>query len=154
MRRKEREIQDFDEIVEALRRADTIRLGLNGPEYPYVVPLSFGFEVADGKIAVYIHGAKEGLKHDLMARDNRVCVEADTCERFVDLGNDVTTAYESVIGFGEIEKLTSEADMRKGLDLILEHCGFPGYPYEAGVLKVLTVHRIVLSRVTGKRNKQ
>lgn len=43
MRRSDREITDFNEIVDVLRRADTIRLGLHDDPYPYVVPLSFGF---------------------------------------------------------------------------------------------------------------
>ena len=62
MRIKDREITDLTKITDTLRRADTIRLGLyNGP-YPYVVPLSFGFEADNGNITLYFHGAKEGLK--------------------------------------------------------------------------------------------
>ena len=45
MRRADREITDFNEIVEVLGRADTIRVGLFNGEYPYIVPVSFGMEV-------------------------------------------------------------------------------------------------------------
>ena len=58
-------------------RCDTIRLGLNNGEYPYVVPVSFGFEVSEGRIVIYIHGARDGLKRQLIAANGKVCVEAD-----------------------------------------------------------------------------
>ena len=48
MRRKNREITDFNEITELLGRCQTIRLGMFDHEYPYVVPVSFGMEVKDG----------------------------------------------------------------------------------------------------------
>ena len=60
MRRAENEMSSLADIVDVLDRCDTIRLGLHGSEYPYVVPLSFGYEVANGKVVLYAHGAKEG----------------------------------------------------------------------------------------------
>ena len=77
MRRSDREVTSFDEIVDILRQANTMRLGLHDAPCPYVVPLSFGFEAAGGRITLYFHGAMEGLKHELIARDPHVCVEAD-----------------------------------------------------------------------------
>ena len=153
MRQNKREIRDFDQITEVLSRCDTIRLGINDSPFPYVVPLSFGYETRDGKILLYIHGAKEGLKHDLLAKDNHVCVEADICHRFADTGHSVTTIYESVIGFGQAEKVFGEEAML-GLKLLLEHCGFPDYPIcEPKMLEVMTVYRITLDSVTGKKRE-
>ncbi len=150
MRKKEREIREFADIVDVLRRCDTIRLGICGGEYPYVVPLSFGYETENEKLVLYVHGAAEGKKHDLLAANNKVCVEADLCHRFVDTGASVTAEYESVIGYGTAEKAAG-ADVEKGLALLLEHCGFAGHPYDRGVLRVLTVYKITLDAVTGKR---
>lgn len=150
MRRADREIKSFSEIVEVLERCDTIRLGINDEEYPYVVPLSFGYEVKDGQIVIYVHGAREGKKHDLIGRNPCVCVEADICHRFVETGDNVTTEYESLIGFGRAEK-ANEADTIRGLDLILKHCGFENFPYEPSVASFMTVYRVTLESVTGKR---
>jgi nitroimidazol reductase NimA-like FMN-containing flavoprotein (pyridoxamine 5'-phosphate oxidase superfamily) len=150
MRRSDREITDFDEIIDVLRRADTIRLGLHDEPYPYIVPLSFGLEVADGKIALYFHGAKEGLKHDLIAKNPHVCVEADIFHSYVETAKSVTTEYESVIGFGVCERIIGFDDAR-GLDTLLTHCGFDGFAYDRAVLDVTAVYRVALERVTGKR---
>jgi len=150
MRKSEREIKVFNEVIDVLHRCDTVHLGIFGEEYPYVVPLSFGYEVAKGKIILYVHGAQEGLKHDLIAINNKVCAEADICHRFADTGRGVTTVYESVIGFGTAEKIFGE-EAAKGLDLLLSHCGFAGYQYDKEVLNILTVYKITLDSVTGKR---
>ena len=42
MRRSDREIKDFDEIVKVLERCDAVRLAFNDGDIPYIVPLSFG----------------------------------------------------------------------------------------------------------------
>ena len=150
MRKSEREIKDFNEVIDVLHRCDTVHLGIFGEEYPYVVPLSFGYEVANGKIILYVHGAQEGLKHDLITVNNKVCAEAGICHRFADTGRGVTTVYESVIGFGTAEKIFGE-EAAKGLDFLLSHCGFAGYQYDKEVLDILTVYKITLHSVTGKR---
>jgi len=153
MRRADREVKEFNEITDILSRCDTIRLGLNGGEYPYVVPLSFGFEVIGQAIVFYIHGAKEGLKHDLIAKDNRVCVEASIFHEFTEVPehNTVTTQYESFIGFGKAEKVIGQAAVR-GLDLICEQAGFKGFDYGGErALDAVTVYKIEIASFTGKR---
>lgn len=45
MRRKDREITDFDEMIKIIEKCDTCRLALNDEEYPYIVPLNFGHKM-------------------------------------------------------------------------------------------------------------
>jgi nitroimidazol reductase NimA-like FMN-containing flavoprotein (pyridoxamine 5'-phosphate oxidase superfamily) len=150
MRRSDRQITDFDELADVLRRADTIRLGLHDEPYPYVVPLSFGLEVADGKIAVYFHGAKTGKKHELIAGNPHACVEADIFYRYAEVPKSVTTEYESLIGFGVCECVSGD-EAAHGLDLLLTHCGYDGFVYDRAVLEVTAVYKVTLESVTGKR---
>lgn len=151
MRRSDREITGFNEIIDVLRRADTIRLGLHNDPYPYVVPLSFGFEAAEHKITLYFHGAKEGLKHDLIARNPHVCVEADIFHRYADVPPDnVTTEYESFIGFGIAERAEGD-EAARGIDLLLAHCGYAGFEYDRAALGFIAVYKIVLDSFSGKR---
>jgi len=150
MRRQDREVTDFAKITDILRRADTIRLGLHGDPYPYVVPLSFGFEVADGKITLYFHGATEGLKHDSIQKNPLVCVEADILHRYATVENNVTAEFESFIGFGKAERV-SDDEAVKGLDLLLAHCGYSGFEYDKAALNHTWVYKIELESFTGKR---
>jgi nitroimidazol reductase NimA-like FMN-containing flavoprotein (pyridoxamine 5'-phosphate oxidase superfamily) len=109
MRREDREIKQLEGIVDVLSRCDTMRLGIADADAPYIVPLSFGYELLNGRIAVYFHGAQEGRKAELLRSLPRVCVEADLCHGFPYNGKGgYTCDYESVIGWGDIELLSGE----------------------------------------------
>jgi nitroimidazol reductase NimA-like FMN-containing flavoprotein (pyridoxamine 5'-phosphate oxidase superfamily) len=149
MRRSDKEVKDLNEIVDILRRCNTIRLGLHDAPYPYVVPLSFGMEVLDGRISIYFHGATEGLKHDLIRANPHVCVEASLFYGYKETKTSVATEYESVIGFGKAVLVSGEEAI-KGLDLLLEHCEFGGYQYDHKVLDVTAVYKVTFDTFTGK----
>jgi len=150
MRRSDREITDFKEIIDVLQRADTLRLGLSGGPYPYVVPLSYGFETDGDKIFLYFHGAAEGLKHTLIAQNPRVCAEADIFHGYRETPGSVTAEYESFIGFGTAKIVTGD-EAAYGMDLMLEHCGFHGFPYDRESLNHTRIYRVALDSYTGKR---
>lgn len=151
MRKANREITKFSELAALLERCDTIRIGITDDDAPYIVPVSFGYEAADGRIAVYFHGAVAGRKFELLKKHPRVCVEADVCNGFVDNGSDgVTCDFESLIGWGNAELLGGE-EAEKGLRLLMEHCGMGGYVCGADAMPITAVHRVVLDNLTGKR---
>ena len=151
MRRNDREITDFNEIADVLQRADTMRLGLHDEKYPYVVPLSFGFEAAGGKITLYFHGAMEGFKHALIQKNPFVCVQTDIFHAYKEVPGSVTTKYESFIGFGKAEAVTGGQAV-KGMDLLLAHCGYEGFSYHHAALDFTRIYKIELDSFTGKRN--
>lgn len=151
MRHADREITEFEEIVQVLDQCDTIRIAMFDEEYPYIVPVSFGYEVSDGKIVVYFHGAKEGKKHDLLKKNAKVCVEADLLHGYKKTGRSITADYMSVIGFGEAQ-LVEGAEAVKGIELLLIHCKTEGYSAEDCVaLGITDVHKVMLDQVTGKK---
>jgi len=152
MRRTDREVTSFAEITDILRRADTIRLAMHDEPYPYVVPLSFAMEAGEGNITLYFHGAKEGLKHELLEKKTHVCVEADIFHGYAETPGGVTTRYESFIGFGKAERVHG-AEAAKGLDLLLARCGCEGYEYDTAALEGTAVYRIDLDTFTGKCNR-
>ena len=47
MRRSDREIKEFDKIVEVMRKCDVCRVAINDEKYPYILPLNFGMDVID-----------------------------------------------------------------------------------------------------------
>ena len=50
MRRNDREVTDFDEIVKIIDECEVLRLGLADGDYPYIVPMNFAYRVTDGRI--------------------------------------------------------------------------------------------------------
>lgn len=151
MRKSEREIRERAEILEVIARCQTVRLGLFSDDFPYIVPLSFGFEERGGRLTVYFHCAKEGKKIDLLMRDGRVCLEWDSLAGYVETGHSLTADYESVIAFGHAHRCEGEERVC-GISRLLEHTGFPGYSArECAALPVVDVWCVVCEQVTGKR---
>lgn len=151
MRNIKRQIDSFDEIIEIIKNAKTVRIGINGGEYPYVVPMSYGYDVENGKAVIYIHGAAEGKRFTMLSANPDVCAEFDEFHGFFKVPGSATAHYESVIGFGRAIRL-SGAEAKKGLDLIMEHCGFGGEEYSCPVSESVAVYRITLEKISGKRN--
>lgn len=151
MRKSQREIKDADGIAAVLDKCRTIRLGLNDGEFPYVVPLSFGWERCDGAFRVYFHCAKEGKKTELIARNNAVAVEADVLNGYVKTEHGVTADYESIIAHGRAHAVFGEEAIH-GIELLLEHCGVTGYSARACVMTdIVAVYRIDIESITGKK---
>lgn len=149
MRKSNREITDFGQIVDLIKNVNTIRLGINDNPYPYVVPLSFGFEVIDGKINFYFHGATVGKKIELIEQNPNVCIEGDICHRYMDTISSVTCLYESFIAFGSCKKLSGN-DAIYGLQKILEHCGYPNHSVNDKAVSVTAVYKIEIDSITAK----
>ncbi len=151
MRKQERAIVAFEDILSVIDGCQVVRMGLSGGEFPYVVPLSFGYRVCDGKLLVYFHGATEGKKVDCMARDGRVCLEWDIFHGYVETGHSVTADYESVIAFGSVRRCEGEERI-VGIRCLLEHTGFAQYSAETcAALPVVDVFCVTCDEVTGKR---
>ena len=66
MRRKDRLVSEFNELIDIIKRCDVCRLGINDEEVPYILPLNFGMSVEDDKLYLYFLGAPEGYKYSLL----------------------------------------------------------------------------------------
>lgn len=151
MRKSDREIRDYNEILRLLDECQTIRLALHDEPYPYVVPLSYGWEERDGKLFVYFHCAKEGKKLDLITKNGNVCFEADCLAGYKSTGHGVTADYRSLIAFGKAERVYGE-ELVRGLELLLAHCHVEGYSArECAAMGITAVVRITVDGITGKR---
>ena len=150
MRRKDREITDHTELLAVLDRCQVLHLALNGKDAPYVVPLSFGWEEREGAVCLYVHGALSGLRHELLAADDRVAVAADVFQRYIETPQGISCVYESVMGTGRAENIVGEAAAH-GMDCILRHCGYTGYEVPQAALARTSLWRITLDTLTGKR---
>lgn len=78
MRRFENGTHDPVMISAILDQVNVVHVGCFDEEYPYVVPLSFGYEIKDGKLLVYLHSAREGHKIDLWKKNPHVALTFST----------------------------------------------------------------------------
>ena len=121
MRRKDREITDFDEMMKIIAKCDTCRVAMFDETFPYIVPFNFGTDLEDDQLYLYFHCAMEGKKLDLIAKDNRVTFEMDCDHNFIlyEERMSCTMGYESVIGHGVIETVPDE-NKYESLKILME----------------------------------
>jgi len=155
MRRSEREVKDFNEIVAILEKCEVLRLALCVNNEPYIVPMNFAHETVDDKLCIYLHGAKEGKKIDFIRKNPNVCFESDCSYKTITSEEACkwSAEYQSVIGSGKIYILEDDADKMHGMDLLMKHYGFQGKPnYPPQMLKAVNVMKIEVSEITGKQH--
>lgn len=66
MRRNDRAVTDPVEIVDIMSRCEVLHLAIAAEPAPYLLPVNFGME-PDGR-SLYVHGAMEGTKYDLLTK--------------------------------------------------------------------------------------
>lgn len=153
MRRADREITDFQELLAVMEKCDVCRIALNAREAPYIVPLNFGMEVVNGnQVVLYFHSALEGTKLDLIAADNRASFEMDCGHELVmdEEKRNCAMAYESVIGSGLIE-MAPEGEKLRALQLLMAHYRQEAFPINEAVTPRTAVFKLTVGQMTGKR---
>lgn len=152
MRLSQREIKDFGQIIEVVKKCDTMHVAFFDKDFPYIVPVSYGYKVVGDKIIIYFHSAKEGKKVALIEQDNRVCIEIDVLNGYKETERGVTADYESIIGYGRAEKLENLDEIEEGLEMLLKHCNIQGdFASNCAMTKMTNVYKIELESFTGKK---
>lgn len=152
MRRSDREIKDINEMIRVIERCDVCRLALNDEGYPYILPLNFGMRIEDGQIVLYFHGANEGKKYELIAKDNRASFEMDCLHGLItDTSNgNCTMNYECVIGRGRIQMIPDE-EKYDALCVLMKHYHKEDFDFNKAVMPQTTVFKLVVEDISGKR---
>lgn len=152
MRRKDREITDFDQIMSIIEKCDVCRLALNDKHYPYIVPMNFGSAIENGQLYLYFHCANAGKKLDLIKANPKATFEMD-CEHNILLYEErmsCTMGYASVIGHGEIEFVEDEAKF-EALKVLMRHYHNEDFRFNTKIMPATTVFRLKVLDLTGKR---
>ncbi len=168
MRRKDKEIRDPAAVRDVLDRAAVLRLALADGGEPYLVPVLFAREPSPEGERLYFHSAREGRKMEVLARNPRVCFEAEGEVRVVPGKRPCMWSlfYRSVIGYGKIARVEDPAEKKHALDLLVRRYGamaekrsaaegggpLPEGPLEYGeaALRATVVLRIDVEELTGK----
>lgn len=154
MRKSDREITEYQELLDVIRKCDICRIAVNTGDYPYLIPLNFGMEQTEGQLYFYFHSATEGRKLDLFRKDCRVGFEMDCgCRLETDYEkSNCTMRYECVIGTGTIEILP-DSEKRHGLSVLLSHYPIrPEFQIDERLLLITAVYRLRVESMTGKRH--
>ena len=123
MRRKDRQITDLEAIRAILDKAKVLHLAMIDGARPYVVPMNYGYALADGRLTLYLHSAKEGRKLDVLQNNDRVAFVLETNVSQVS-GGDIPCkdgeADASVMGEGRAVLLTDSAEKMAALSILMK----------------------------------
>lgn len=154
MRRADREVTVQSEIYEIMEKCEILELALNDEDgYPYVIPMNFGFQVIDDKPVIFLHGAKDGKKLDLIRKDSRCAFSMSTGHELI-LGKVACAAtwkYESVCGKGKICFVEGEEGIRALTELMRKYDPEHEHAFDERHLKAVTCMKIDIESITGKR---
>jgi nitroimidazol reductase NimA-like FMN-containing flavoprotein (pyridoxamine 5'-phosphate oxidase superfamily) len=153
MRRSEREVTGWAELVEILRKCDVCRVAFQTKGSPYIVPLTFGFEYIDSALTLWFHGAAEGRKISLIREGHAVGFEMD-CDRRLVTGSkscDYSMEFQSIIGEGAIQIVEEPSEKLHGFSQIMAHYGGEDRPFNEALFRAVNVLRLDVSVFTGKR---
>lgn len=155
MRRKDREITDFDEMIAVMRRCDVCRLAFQDDDIPYIVPLNFGMQVQGGEVTLFFHGAPEGKKYEMIKKHPRAAFEMDCAHRLVldDDKHSCTMEYESVIGSGTVT-LLNEDEKYEALLCLMRQYHSEDFPFNREMIKVTNVFCLRVEHMTAKQRKK
>jgi len=156
LRRTDREVSEKGEILDILGKCQVMHLGIYSPDYPYVVPMNFGFDYNGHTLTLWFHCAKEGTKLDLISQNSMVGFEADCSHKLIigEKACNFTMEYESVMGSGTITICSEIEDKHKGLMAIMRQYVPDGqYEISDDELSSLCVLRLDVASITGKRLK-
>lgn len=157
MRRKKRQVTDLTAIKDFVEETQVVRIALNGEEYPYVVPVNFGYEWNKEQLILFIHGANEGKKISMIKNDPKVAVEMDGKHRLIQGSMNASTysyAYQSLIGFGQAEFLADLDAKREASHRLMDHAA-KNKPFDEIPVKMLQkteIIKITLASYTMKEN--
>ena len=153
MRRHDREVTDFKEMIQIMEKCDVCRLGLRNGEDVYILPLNFGMKVSDDRVELFFHSAREGKKIELIKANHHVSFEMD-CKHELEMDEgkkQCTMRYESVMGKGRIETVPEEEKL-EALRCLMAHYHQEEFVFGTQAVPHTYVYKLIVEEMTAKRN--
>ena len=150
--RREREITDPAKILEILDKGMIVHVAMVDGDEPYVVPMNYGYTMEDGKLTLYLHGARWGRKLDVMRANPKVffSIECDVQPFEGDIACRYGTAYASIMGRGMAEITEDVEEKKKGLSVIMKTQTGKDFTFDDKMVSIVSVIKIDVSGYTAK----
>ncbi len=152
MTRREREVTDINEIIKILDESKVLHLGMVDGDEPYVVPMNYGYTLENGKLTIWLHGAKRGRKLDVMRANPKVFFEMECgitpFEGEIACKYGIT--YASIMGKGIAEIVEDIETKKSALSVLMKTQTGKDFEFEDKMAAVVSIIRIDVSEFTAK----
>ena len=152
MTKRERQITDLNQIKSILDTAKVLHLGLAVDNEPYVVPMNYGYIMEGEKLTVYLHGATQGKKLDMLRANPRVFFEMD-CDRVPFEGEkpcQYGMVYSSVMGRGTARIVEDVEEKKKAMTILMKTQTGKDFTFDDKLVGMVAVIRIDAAEYTAK----
>ena len=152
MTRREREVTDINEIIKILDESKVLHLGMVDGDEPYVVPMNYGYTLENGKLTIWLHGAKRGRKLDVIRANPKVFFEMECgitpFEGEIACKYGIT--YASLMGKGVAEIVEDIETKKSALSFLMKTQTGKDFEFEDKMAAVVSIIRIDVSEFTAK----
>ncbi len=159
IKRIDRAITNKAEIYHIVNTANFLHLGLLDGNYPYIVPLHYGFEYLETSdtFLFYMHGAKEGHKIDLIRQSPNVFIEIETdVALFSGEENPCKYGafYSSFMGRGQVSLVEDTNEQKKALQLLMKNQTKRDFEFTNQMLSTVAIIKVFVNDYTAKARKR
>lgn len=153
MRKREREVTDLQEIYSILDSCKVLHLGLSDNGQPYVVPLNYGWLIENGTLILYMHGANEGYKYDVIRSNPRIsfAMECDTTPFEGKVACQYGMSYRSLMGMGKAEIVTDTDEKQRALSVLMKTQTGKDFEFNERLVSIVNVIKITVDHYSAKK---
>ena len=152
MTRRERQVLDINEIIKILDKSKVLHLGLVDGDEPYVVPMNYGYTIENEKLTLWLHGATQGRKLDVMKANPKVffSMECDLEPFEGDVACKYGVGYSSLMGKG-IAEIVEDVEVKKNaLTFLMKTQTGKDFEFNDKLVSVVSVIKIDVAEYTAK----
>ena len=152
MTRREFEVKDPEVIRNILDGSKYLHLGLVDDGMPYVVPMSYGYVMEDGKLTLYLHSAVKGYKLDVIAKNPVCCFEMNcNVEPFQGkIPCQYGITYYSLMGRGKSVMVEDVEEKERAMTLLMKTQTGKEFTFNERLVSIVSVIRIDVTDYTAK----
>ncbi len=150
--RRELEITDIDQIRSILNKALVAHIGMVDGDEPYVVPMNYGYTLTDGRLTIYLHGARKGRKIDILRTNPKVFFEAECdLEPFEgEVACKYGMGYSSIMGKGVATVCEDIEEKKSAMSIIMKTQTGKDFDFEDKMVSFVNIIRIDVINYTAK----
>ncbi len=153
MTRREQQVTDINEIIDILDKSKVVHIGMIDGDEPYVVPMNYGYTLNDGKLTIYLHGARRGRKIDVLRENPKVffemCCDITPFEGEVACKYGIT--YASIMGRGVATLVEDVEEKKKALSVLMKTQVNKDFTFDDKLTTVVSIIRIDTIEFTAKK---
>lgn len=154
VRRKDREITEQTELLTIMEKCSVCRIAVQDEEGLYIVPLSFGYQMADGEMRLYFHSAKEGRKVRAFSQGASVAFEMDD---FVLVPGKTACEHGgrfcSIVGNGWIAPIEEVEAKQRALEALMQHMTKQEWAITPEQTTAVAVYELTVKQWSGKARR-